>query len=154
MAQYATIHSTGQMTSSHRFLIGPPLLIVAAFCFVFVLVKPQTSTRTEHAASNQSIPRYSSSRTKLPTLHTDNQTSLTKLMPEPAATISNSVSNTTPAAPLVTLTANAQSSSAAASSLQSAGQNNLSTANDKSPSQTKTSIKPIINTLDKLTIIK
>jgi hypothetical protein len=112
LAQYA-IYSSRNMTSSHRFLIGPPLLIVSVFCFAFVLMQPHASGTAQPTASSHTTPQSNNAQVDLPPIPTDSQPSLTKLTPGPTVTETTAAATPTTTAPKLSSapTANSQSTS-------------------------------------------
>lgn len=80
MPKYA-LYGYGQMTNSHRFLIGPPLVVISVFCFAFVLIQPHASTQFRPTASSHPKLPAGTSRTPVPILTYNNQPALTQLTP-------------------------------------------------------------------------
>ncbi len=84
MQQYS-LTSSGQVQSSHRFLIGPPLLAVLLFGFGFVLYQSHQTTQSQ-SVSRQATARTSSISTKkasgLHTLPTKPQVAAAAVTPQ------------------------------------------------------------------------
>ena len=86
MAQYA-LHPSPQMFHSRRFLIGPPLLMVAAFCFGLVLVQSPSQSQDQPVAASHPASKTSSTPSKL-------SSKLSPVAPPTPATLSTAQTET------------------------------------------------------------
>lgn len=133
MTHYA-VNISPPPVNSHRFLIGPPLVVVSLFCFAFVLMQPHNQTQAgTAAASHPVIPTASSTQ---PALLQSSQANLPKLSqaqpvissPVPVTTDPTTTPASNPTSTLST-TASQSSSTGAAASLQSAKPNHQAGGN-------------------------
>lgn len=129
----------GAEPSSHRFLIGPPLVVISLFCFGFVLINPYA-----HKRPVLSRPSSTSSSRRKQSTETINDSHLEKLDPEPTTNLNdasssvNSTNNQSQNSPPI--------GSSKATPSSNSGQN--SSSNDKNQSQqSKNPITPLINKL-------
>jgi hypothetical protein len=145
--------NTSPAASSHRFLIGPPLVVVSLFCFGFVLMQPHDIIQIKAASSNNSTLSSGTSHNPT-TLPNAAQASLPKLEQEPVAgnpspTLSTSTDSVSTSSPSTSKTANTPqlSSKLSATGLQGGGSNSQPATEGSSPKTLTTNVTFLINSL-------
>jgi hypothetical protein len=131
------------VSHSHRFLIGPPLLIISVFCFIFVLMQPHVPTQVLPSASSHPVPTSGKADSSVSPISLDGHPTLTKLTPAPlitdqtdsatATSITNSPSATT---------SSPQLSNTSTTGLQAGSPNNQKT--NSSGKQLQTQVQDLI----------
>lgn len=89
-----TLHPSQDTFSSRRFLIGPPLLLVAAFCFGLVMMQAHNHSQAASVSASRPTTKLSSTESKLSS----------KLSPVSASTTQSKISATTSTEPPIAQT--------------------------------------------------
>ena len=126
MAHYK-IDSTTPSDSSHRLLIGLPLVVISVFCFGLVLMHPNNDN-TVHATANAHSSPSTNASTKLSPI-SDNPipAKLTPATTTTPAPTTNNLSTTSPTSS-TPVTTSPQLSSTGTASLQAASSNTSKTS--------------------------
>jgi preprotein translocase subunit SecG len=138
------------MSSSHRFLIGSPLLIISVFCFAFVLMQAHASTRVGTAFSGHSTTLSGDARSGLPPISSSSKPALSKLTS--GSTVINPILVAATAPVSVTpVNASPQLSSSGATALQPAEPNHQTVNVGRELEKLKASPESSLNNLNFIT---
>lgn len=125
-------------SNSHRFLVGPPLVVISLFCFGFVLVHPHGT----HSVSSHPLSSRSSQRKILQESTGTNHIDKLNEAPSSSSPASSSSSSS--------ITSQNQKNQAAGSGGNSSAHSDQSPANNKNQQdQSKNLITPLVNKLTK-----
>lgn len=90
------IHTASKSQLPHSYLIGPPLIIISAFCFGLVLMQPHPSYQTPISAAHPAAAYVSNPQPSLTALSFDTQTPLPVITMTPPSNNSPADSTATP----------------------------------------------------------
>lgn len=101
MAHYVihTARSPRYNSTSHIFLIGPPLLIISAFCFSYVLMQPHATSQTSITTPPPSASFVGNAKANLAALPFKPQISLSIIKMSPPSTANTLTSRGATASP-------------------------------------------------------